>query len=76
MKLFPQTATTQPFTKGFLIITPLPNLEKQRSTFKKRRFGSNESVWLFIFCLPCSTFSAEKVLKYCKIRDFNSGKSG
>lgn len=35
MKLFFYIVVIQPFIKVFQIITPLPNLETQRSTFKK-----------------------------------------
>lgn len=32
-------------------------------------------MWLLLFCLHYFTILAEKVFKYCKIRDFNSGIS-
>lgn len=68
-KALPLTASTQPSTKGFLIITPLPNLEKQRSTFKKERVLVQMNLCGFLF-------SAYPVLPSQLRKCLNIAKSG
>lgn len=62
------------FYQGYswsLLLCPIWKLKDKHS--ERKGLDSNNSMWLFLFCLHYFTILAERVLKYCKIRNFNSG---